>query len=77
MTPLESVEDRCLWCSGQQEQINNLKTSDTMQWAKLDALAAAIGTGKNWIISILVVLSLNLLTALATAIFLISRGGHA
>jgi hypothetical protein len=77
MTPLESVEDRCLRCSGQQEQINNLKTSDTMQWAKLDALAAAIGTGKNWIISILVVLSLNLLTALATAIFLISRGGHA
>lgn len=66
----------CLQCSGYRAELNHLKDDSTMQWAKIDTLAEAIGTGKNWIIGILVGVSLNLITALVTAGFLIVGGGQ-
>ena len=50
----------CLHCSGVQEQIRCLKENDTMQWKKIDELIGAIGTGKNWIIGVLVAIVTNI-----------------
>jgi hypothetical protein len=63
----------CLHCSGYYEQLRCLKESETIQWNKIDKLSEAIGAGKNWIIGILVGLSLNLITALITAGFVIAK----
>jgi hypothetical protein len=42
-------------------------------WRKVEDLSQAIGTGKNWIIGLLVTLALNLVAVIGTAIILIAR----
>lgn len=52
----------------------NFNTQEKVtMWKKIDELSTTIGVGKNWIIGIMVTLSLNLVGVLASVTLLVLR----
>ena len=56
----------CVVFARADERIKTLEDEREIMWKKIDMIVLALGAGKNWIISILVVLSLNLVGVVAT-----------
>ena len=59
-----------------EEKFNNAEKEKLVMWKKIDNLALTIGCGKNWIIGIMVTLSLNLIGVITTLTIVISRTPH-
>ena len=65
--------DDCANFARIEERLTGTNREVGIMWKKVEDLSIAIGTGKNWIIGLLVTLILNLLAVLGTAVLIIAR----
>lgn len=65
--------DDCAQTARLEERSRAMTREIETMWRKVEDLSQAIGTGKNWIIGLLVTLALNLVAVIGTAIILIAR----